>query len=166
MSEKKSFMQTLKSWSQAAWNWITCIWKKANVLADKVCPVAISIVDKMKDINSSTEGDAVASVVKAAIPGKKDDIIIDGVRRWLTFMLPKIAIELKIVDSIRGIKDPSEQLKAICNAINISSDSYKNATYHTLATMIINDLSDGKITWAESIALAEFYYQNEKAFSK
>ena len=120
----------------------------------------------MKNINNSTEGDAIAAVITAVIPGKKDDVIVAMVRNFLKDILPKVAVELKIVDSIRGIKDPSEQLKAICNAINISSSDYKNSTYHALATMIINYLSDGKITWGEAVALAEYYYQNQDAFKK
>lgn len=163
---KSSFLNKIKSLSKAAWLWIVNLWSRTNELADKVCPVAIKVVDGLKTVNESTEGDAVAAVIKAVIPGVKDDIIIDSVRSFLKNVLPKVAVELKIVDSIRNITDPSEQLKAICNAINVSSDEFKNSTYHALATMVINYLSDGKITWGEAVALAEYYYQNQKAFTK
>lgn len=163
---KSNFLSKIKSWSVAAWAWIVSLWEKTNELADKVCPVAIKVVDALKNINNSTEGDAIAAVITAVIPGKKDDVIVAMVRNFLKDILPKVAVELKIVDSIRGIKDPSEQLKAICNAINISSSDYKNSTYHALATMIINYLSDGKITWGEAVALAEYYYQNQDALKK
>ena len=52
------------------------------------------------------------------------------------------------------------QAKAIIAAINMSPDEIKNAYYHTFAVLILEKISDGKLTWSESVQIAEYYYNN------
>ena len=68
----KKFFEKIKSISVKAYSWIIKTVNKAKSLSDEICPVAINVVDKLKDINESTEGDAIELVITSVIPGKKD----------------------------------------------------------------------------------------------
>jgi hypothetical protein len=139
---------------------IAGMWKKLDSLVDKLAPVAIKIVDEIKKVNESTTGDIIDLILSKAIPGTADDVAIDIIRAKLKEILPKILLGLNMSESIANIQDPNEQLKAIIAAINMSPDEVKNAHYHTLCAMILQAAADGKLSWSESVQIAEFYYTN------
>lgn len=147
-------------WSKIK-TFVKSLWESADKMAEKLCPIAINVIDGIKTVNGSPAGDIIELIMSKLIPGTADDAIIDLVRKWLTKNLPIIATDLKIIDSVANTDDINEQLKAICNAINVSSDATKNIIYHTLASKILETLSDGKITWGEAVMLSQFYYDNK-----
>ena len=95
-------------------------------------------------------------VITALIPGDIDDKINEKLRGFL----PRLLLELQLVDSIANITDPNAQLQAILDKLKLSSDDAKNAFYHSLASLILQKLSDGKLSWSDAVAIAEYYYQN------
>ena len=142
------------------WAFVSQLWKKVDEYIEKITPIAIKVVEQIKNINESTTGDVIETILSSVIPGTTDDVIIKKVREKLREYLPNIIKALNISNSIAEIEDANEQLKSILNAINMSSDETKNAYYHSLSVMILNSLSDGKLTWSESIQIAEYYYSN------
>lgn len=158
----KEFFEKIKSISAKCCAWLKKTVGKAKSLADKLCPVAIQVVDTIKEVNDSTTGDAIEFIVSSAIPGTKDDIIIASARKFLKEYLPKFALELKIINSAADAKDESELLKQICAGINGMSDDIKGQIYHTLACKFIELGSDGKFTWSDAVALAECYFLEKK----
>lgn len=145
------------------------LFKKVKELYDvllnrtkKWIPVAVNIVEGIKKVMDSEVDDVVLAIVKAAIPGETDDFIINKVKSVVEKWLPKILLELQITESIANIQDKNEQLKAILAKIKVSSDETQNVFYHGLASLILEKLSDGKITWSESVLLAEYYFKNIK----
>ena len=155
------FKKTIKGIWPKIKTFVVNLWSDMDKMAEKLCPVAINVVNGIKTVNSSSGGDVIEIILSKLIPGTADDAVIKLVRIWLTKNLPLIATDLKIIDSISKTKDVNEQLKAICNAINLSSDSTKNAIYHTLSSKILEVLSDGKITWGEAVMLSQYYYDNK-----
>ena len=158
----KKFFERIKSLSIKAYAWIVKTITKAKSLADELCPVAINVVDKLKDINESTEGDAIELVITSVIPGKKDDIIVDLVRSFLTKWLPFIAVDLRIIQATSAGQNESDTLKMICTALNVLPDEAKSSAYHILATKFIELSSDGKFSWSDALVLAECYFQSKK----
>ena len=142
------------------WAFIAGLWKKATDEVKQITPIAVSAVNVLKTVNESTAGDIIEMVLSAIIPGKVDDIVIHNIRLKLKEILPKVIIQLNIANSISKIQDPNEQLKAIVVAINMSSDETKNIYYHSLCVLILQSLADGKLTWSESVQIAEYYYTN------
>lgn len=140
------------------WVFLSSLWTKASDEVKKITPIAIGAVNALKGINDSFAGDIIETVLSAIIPGKVDDIVIHNVRVKLKEILPKVIKQLNIANSISNIQDPNEQLKAIVVAINMSSDETKNIYYHSLSVLILQSLADGKLTWSESVQIAEFYY--------
>lgn len=139
---------------------ISSLWKRADKLVHQIAPIAINVVEAIKKVNESVSGDIIEHIIESIIPGVQDDVIIGLIRNRLKDVLPKLIIELNIANSIANIEGPNEQIKAIINAINLSPDETKNTYYHVLCTKIVEALSDGKLTWSESIHIAEFYYSN------
>ena len=152
-------------------SFVTNVWKKllssvkktynkVDELANKLCPVAIDVVEAMKKINDGFAGDVLETIVTAAIPGNKDDIVVKNMRAKLKEVLPKIITQLTIINSIAEIEDENEKLKAILVAVNLSPDETKNALYHSFGALALEKLSDGKLTWSEAVQLTEWWYLN------
>lgn len=136
------------------------LWKKASDEVKQIAPIAVGAVNVLKNVNDSFAGDIIETVLASIIPGKADDVFIKVLRAKLTLILPKVIVQLNIANTISNIQDPNEQLKAIVVAINMSPDETKNIYYHSLCVLILQSLADGKLTWSESIQIAEYYYSN------
>lgn len=105
--------------------------------------------------------DVILSIIKNAIPGNADDVLIDKVHKTVQEWVPKILLELNLVNSIANIEDTNEQLKAILAQLKLSSDETKNIFYHGIASLILEKLSDGKFDWTDATAISEYYYQHQ-----
>ncbi|MFO7864379.1 MAG: hypothetical protein R6U85_10290 [Salinivirgaceae bacterium] len=153
-------MKKISKFLKKVGKFIAKIWSKADEIVEKVTPIAIKVVEQVKQVNESVTGDIIETIISKAIPGKADDIIIAKIRARLKVYLPIALKSLNISQAITEIEDPNEQLKAIILAINISPNEAKNTFYHGLCTMIVDNLSDGKLTWGEAGQIAEYYYSN------
>ena len=142
------------------WAFISRMWSKSDKIVDKYAPIAINVVEAIKKVNENSTGDIIELVITTAIPGTKDDVIVKLARKQLKVILPKILLQMNIVQSVSTIQDPNEQLKAILTAVNMSSDEAKNAYYHSFAALILQALADKKLTWAESVYIVQYYFDN------
>ena len=134
------------------------IWDKADELVDLIAPVAINVVEQIKQVNESTAGDVIELIISKAIKGTADDIIIHQLREKLKTELPKVLEIMQTALNIAKVDDANLQVKQIIAAINLSPDEVKNMYYHTFAVLILEKISDGKLTWSESVMIAEYYY--------
>ncbi len=143
------------------------IWRAVHLAYHKIVeetrqwvPIAVNVVEGIKVVMDTPVDDVVLSIVKLAIPGGADDVVIDKIKSTVEQWLPKILLELKLVDGIANIDDPNEQLKAILAQLKLSSDETKNIIYSGLASVILEKLSDGKLSWSDAGAISEYYYKN------
>jgi hypothetical protein len=142
------------------WNTIRNLYDSLVGNTRKYVPVAIRIVEAIKSVVDSPVDDIVLGIIKLAIPGTTDDKLIDKVKETVEKWLPKILLELRLVDSISTIEDPNEQLKAILAQLKLSSDETQAIVYHGLASLILEKLSDGELSWSDSVAISEYYYKH------
>lgn len=149
----------MKNLLKKIWDYVKGLYEALIGTSEKYVPIAIRIVEGVKKVVESPVDDVVAAILKTAIPGTTDDVVIDKVKIIIENWLPKIALELRIINSINGIDDPNEQLKAILNEIRKLSVKGKWINYHDFAVMIIDLLADGRWTWADSVQLAEYTFQ-------
>lgn len=111
----------------------------------KYIPIAIKIVEAIKKIMDSPVDDivlAVAEQLVPAIPGAQVEIVKKKIEEYL----PKLLIELNLVNDIANITGVNAQLQAVLDALKISPDDIKAEKYHTLASKALVILSDGKVT--------------------
>jgi hypothetical protein len=143
---------SLRIFLRHMWQSIKNLFDKVEAEVKKDVVVAISVVQQIKTVVDSP----VADVVTAMIPGQLDDQI----KTILRNLLPKLILELSLVQSVTDIEDQNAQLQAILEKLKLSSDDVKNAFYHSLASLILEKLSDGKLSWPDAVAISEYYYQN------
>jgi len=149
---------SLKSFLSKIVNFIAGIWNSANKEIKKIVPIAIDIVNAIKEVNESTTGDVLELIITKAIPSNLDDILVKKIRVKLKEYLPKIILALDLTKEIDNIGDENEQIKKILSLINLSDDDTKNKNYQAFSSLIIGCLSDGKLTWSESVVISEYYY--------
>lgn len=144
---------SLKKFLSNLWKGIKHIFDSIEDDLKKLVPIAIKVVEAIKTFDESI----VSDVMTALIPGEVDDKIVQKLREFL----PKVLLELNMIDAIAGITDPNEQLKAILARIKLSPKSSQDVFYHGVASLILSELSDGKFSWSDAVAVAEYYYKNE-----
>ena len=139
---------------------VLTIFDKADELVERIAPVAINVVEQIKTINESTTGDIIELVITKAIKGEADDLIIRNLRVKLKEKLPEVIEVMRLALNIAKVDDKNLQAKMVLDAINFSPEQVKNAHYHTFCSMLIESVSDGKLTWGESVILAQYVYDN------
>lgn len=147
----KKMLLKFKSWFISSEEW-----------AKRVTTVAIKITNIVKTIVDSPVDDVVAELLKKAIPGKADDVVIDAALAGLKTALPKIVSELTIVDGLLDGSTVEEKAAYVLGKIKFSSDEQKNEFAHNLCTKLVQFLSDGKLTFGEAAVLSEMVYQELK----
>ena len=118
------------------------------------------MVEQIKTINESSTGDIIELIISKAIKGNADDLVIKAIREQLRKRLPEVLEIMRLSMNIAKVDDKNLQVKMILDAINMSPDAVKNAHYHTFCSMLLEKISDGKLTWGESVIIAQYYYDN------
>ena len=137
---------------------IVQLYSKADELIERIVPIAINVVEQIKQVNESTAGDVIELIISKAIKGNADDLIIRQVREQLRKRLPEVLEVMRTALNIAKVDDKNLKVKMILDAINMSPDEIRNAHYHTFCSLVLEKISDGKLTWSESVLLAEYYY--------
>ena len=150
--------QSLKIFFAKIKLFIIQIWDKADELVERIAPIAINVVEQIKQVNESTAGDVIELIISKAIKGNADDLIIRQVREQLRKRLPEVLEIMRLSMNIAKVDDKNLQVKMILDAINMSPDAVKNAHYHTFCSLVLEKISDGKLTWGESVIIAQYYY--------
>ena len=153
-------MKKLKVFFAKVELFIAQMWAKADELVERIAPVAINVVEQIKQVNDSTAGDIIELIISKAIKGDADDLIIRNLRAKLREKLPEVLEIMRLSMNIAKVDDATLQVKMILDAINMSPDAVKNAHYHTFCSLVIEKISDGNLTWGESVIIAQYYYDN------
>lgn len=114
--------------------------------------IGVTITETIKNFADS----GVADILTSIIPGDLDDKIKDKLR----LALPKIVVELKLVESSLGLKDPQEIMRAAVKVIQQLDGDYKSAFLHDLSILTAQVVADGKLDWKDAVFLLEYYYQH------
>ena len=139
---------------------VLTIYDKADELVERIAPVAINVVEQIKTINETTTGDIIELIITKALKGEADDLIVRNLRAKLKEKLPEVIEVMRLALNIAKVDDKNLQAKMVLDAINFSPDQIKNAHYHTFCSMLIESVADGKLTWGESVILAQYVYDN------
>ena len=139
---------------------IVQLYSKADELIERIAPIAINVVEQIKTINESSTGDIIELIISKAIKGNADDLVIKTIREQLRKRLPEVLEIMRLSMNIAKVDDMNLQVKMILDAINMSPDAVKNAHYHSFCSLVIEKISDGNLTWGESVIIAQYYYDN------
>lgn len=142
------------------WAWVAKIFNQLNAKTKVLVPIAIKVVEAIKDFELSQSADFIEFVVTKAIPGDADDKAVKVAREVIRKWLPKILLELQLIEVAANTDDVNEKLQLILKQLKLSSDETQNIVYHGIASLIIEKLSDGELSWSDAIAISEYYYKN------
>jgi hypothetical protein len=121
---------------------------------------ATVIVSGIKDFDSSVP--LVGDIVTSLIPGNADDKLLLKVRQFL----PKILLELKLVDCALNETDPDKIILSAIKALQQMnfdwiSDAARKNFYDSVAVMLAQCLSDGKLGWDDAKYIVKWYYDHK-----
>lgn len=133
------------------WNGIKQLFSSVDKLLQQHISTAVITVENLKQLADSPSLD----VITAIIPGNVDDKIKEKLRDYLPVLLD----QLRVYETCNKL-DPDQKLQCIVRQINLSTNNIKNHLYHGLASLIIQTLSDGKLSFGDCIVLSEYYYNN------
>lgn len=146
---------------QKFWGKVKAFWNKADDVAKRFTPIAINIVEGIKNFNDSTSADFIEFIVTTAIPGDADNVIVQKGRKFIREVFPKILLELKIINSIADLTDDNEKLKAILAEINLSS--VNGIIYKGIAAKALELMADGRFTFDDATILVTYAFQEIQA---
>lgn len=135
--------------------WVQGVFAKAQTELKRYLPIAINIVQKIKDYEDSP----LVDILTGIIPGTVDDAIVKELR----LIIPKILLDMELLEDVTNASTPEQITDAIqkfVNDLKFSSDTAKDAFYHNFSALILVQLSDGKFSWSEAVVDVEYYYQN------
>ena len=142
------------------WNFFQKIFKKVDDKTKVLAPIAIKVVQGVKIVMDSPADNVLLFLADYGLKGVVDPDTIKKVNDTIKAWLPKVLTELTMVNTIAGMADPNQQLQAIFANLKLSSNETKAIVYRGLAALILQKLSDGKLTLSEAGEIAEYYYQN------
>lgn len=140
------------SFLRKLWDGIKSLFQGLRIKSKVWVHLAIIVMQNIKTVMDSPVPDVLTSI----IPGGADDAIKEKIRLWI----PKVMLELNMIDAIANIEDPNDQMNAILARIKLSSQETKNIFWHGLGSLLIEKFSDGKFSWADSVAVAQYYYDH------
>ena len=144
------------------WKGIKRAFYKLRAKTRHIVPIAIKIVDGFKKVMDSPVDNFVLAIITNSIPGDADDILVKKVTEFVEREIPGLLLKLRLINSIAGIEDPNEQLRAIMAEFKPMDKETKKYYLHAIATKAIEFLSDGKLSWSEAVILSEMEYVETK----
>jgi len=123
-------------------------------LKNVMLPVTIDVINAIKNIEDLDPNDIIGSIISKANGAE----IEDKLRQYL----PTVITSLTILESVENAPTIEAQIQIVLQKITLSPDPAKNALYHSMAAMLLTDLSEGRLTFPEAVQLVEYYYQNNK----
>jgi len=139
------------------WNFIMKIANKTSEEVKRLIPIATNVVQVVKVVMDNPAFDISAEVLKKLIPGEMDDMIIDRAVFLAKKYIPKIALQLEIINAIT--ENPNADLKVVFAKLQHSSPEKWQKFCSQLAQQVLIDMSDDKITWGEAGVYVELYYR-------
>jgi len=150
----------MKKLLRKIWAWIAETYQGIVGGTKKYVPIAIKIVEAMKKVMDSPVDDVVIFIVTSAIPGDADDKAAAKVKAFVEKWLPKFLLELRIIEGVANIPNLNDQLQAILNEVKKLSPETQGVIWHGFASLAIEKLSDGELSWSDAVALSEYFYKN------
>jgi hypothetical protein len=137
------------------------IWAGTLSVLIKNSETAVKVTDIVKAV---IDNPALNFVVELT-PTKTDDMILAKAKKLVPMIGMRVALAFNIAEVAKSTDDELEKLTLILDLVrNQFNEDGKGAFYREFSGMLIEALSDGKISLAESLALGQFAFK--KFFSK
>ena len=140
--------------------WVKGASSKVDDFIVKYAPIAVTVVNGIKDFNGSATADVVEMIL-SNVKDKYGNAIVPMVRKWLEVSLPKIIDALNLANEVAESATLAEKILAAQKAIALLPESLNATTWTTLSTLLANSLADdGKLSLSEAFAIIGYVYEN------
>lgn len=155
------FIESIKNlWSKIV-AWFKCTSSKVDDFVVKYAPIAISVINTIKDFNESAAADIVETILRT-VDTKYGAKYVPAVRKWLEKNLPIIIDSLNLASNVAEKATLAEKIVAAQEAIKLLPESLSATTWATLSTLLAKALADdNKISISEAIAIIAYVYENK-----
>ena len=155
----------IKKISSSVWEWTKSVVTANDAFVKKYAPIAINVVNWIKEFNTSSNADMVESIIGMLFNkygnSAKARNIIALVRKWLESELPKVLDGLKLADAVANETTVQGKAAAAQKAISELTDlDEKSTAWATVAKSLMNYISnDGKLSFYESMSVLGMVYE-------
>jgi len=135
-------------------SWFRKLTKKVR----KALPIAVMVVQGIKQAIDNGTVDFLADIVKKIIPTGTDDAVIDIAIKYAKKHIPVLCIKLEILNASNIANGDVELLTHALNALKETQGEKWEQFTSGMAGEILTFLADGKIDGVEATILAKGYY--------
>lgn len=155
-----SFIEKIKAlWAKIV-AWIKGTSSKIDDFVIKYAPIAVTVVNAIKDFNESAAADVVEFIL-STVDKKYGAKYVPLVRKWLEENLPKIIDALNLASKVASGATLSEKIIAAQEAIKLLPESLNATMWANLSALLANSLADdGKLSISEALAIIGYVYEN------
>ena len=126
---------------------------------DNILPVAVQLTNALKELVTLDSTDFIGHLADKF----GGSIWEDKLRKVLPTVLIKLELVSEVVSHTKadGTIDANAVIADFVSKLKLAKSDAQNAWLHSISSLLIVDLSDGKITWSEAVVLGEMFYQHE-----
>lgn len=156
----KKFWNKVNALFSKAATWFKNLISSNDSFVQNVAPVAIDVVNWIKNFNNSKESDALVSLA-SLISNKYGAVVANSVKSWITNHIDEVLAGLNITLKAAQTASITEKVQKICEYVSsLDLDKFKKGEcLTTLAANIANALSDSKLSFAEIVSIIEYIYK-------
>ena len=155
-----SFIEKVKELWNKIVNWIKGATSKVDDFLTKYAPIAVSVINWIKEFNESATADIIEEILKK-VDTRYGAKYVTAVREWLEKNLPVIIDALNLTAEVASYDTLSEKIVAAQKAIALLPENLSATTWATLSTLLANSLADdGKLSVSEALAIIGYVYEN------
>ncbi len=154
------FIESIKNLWKKIVDWVKGATNKVDDFMLKYAPIAINVVNWIKDFNESGTADLIETILQK-VDTKYGARYVAVVRKWMEENLPKIIDALGLAKEVAGYDKLSDKIIAAQKAIQLLPESLNATTWATLSALLANSLADdGKLSISEALAIISYIYEN------
>jgi hypothetical protein len=147
-----AFGKSVKSFLQNIWDLFRQWFHVAEQAIKDNVHTAVIVTENIKKFIDNPVGDFLLTVIDEKVPGDLTGKVKE--------LLPKVLMSLQIIDRCKDLEE-EEVLKCIAHHMQDAPDNAKDAFYHSLAVTLAKELSDGKVSFSDMVALVEWYFRHQ-----
>ena len=154
-----SFIEKVKElWAKIV-AWLKGAASKVDDFIIKYAPIAVTVINTIKEFNESAAGDIVEAVL-ATVASKYGGKYVPLVRKWMEENLPKIIDALNLASKVAESATLSEKIIAAQEAIKLLPEGVNATMWANLSALLANSLADEKLSISEALAIIGYIYEN------
>lgn len=154
------FFESIKTLWKKIVDWVKGVTNKADDFVVKYAPIAVNIVNWIKEFNESSAADIIESILQK-VDTKYGAKYVAIVRKWMEDNLPRIIDALGLASEVASYEKISDKIIAAQKAIKLLPENLNATMWTNLSALLANSLADdGKLSISEALAIVSYVYEN------